>query len=277
MKALLLVLLVMTLYLIFYSVDRIKPVTWPVHSTPSQIPRVIFRTIGNLAVNDRMHYYCHQKWVELNPTYLIVWYTNEQCDRFMKKFDEQFSGVLHAYNSLLPGAFKADLWRLCILYKFGGVYVDAFATPFKSMDEILKNTAPFVTGLDPNFCGGGIHNGFIATTKGHPFIRQCILDIIDNVKTKNYGDNCLDVTGPSRMRKSMGKVLGIDFKPTKGLNTYSIPFYLFELQFGPRQYLLKNGMKILSKKYSIFSYFYEKIVRFKTTYAFMWKNRQVFR
>ena len=32
--------------------------------------------------------------------------------------------VLLAYDTLIPAAFKADLWRYCILYKKGGIYVD---------------------------------------------------------------------------------------------------------------------------------------------------------
>jgi len=33
--------------------------------------------------------------------------------------------VLMAYDRLIPTAFKADLWRYCVLYKYGGVYLDA--------------------------------------------------------------------------------------------------------------------------------------------------------
>jgi len=32
--------------------------------------------------------------------------------------------VLYAYDLLIPSAFRADLWRYCILYMFGGVYMD---------------------------------------------------------------------------------------------------------------------------------------------------------
>ena len=32
--------------------------------------------------------------------------------------------VVYAYDELIPSAFRADLWRYCILYMFGGVYMD---------------------------------------------------------------------------------------------------------------------------------------------------------
>ena len=34
------------------------------------------------------------------------------------------SEVLWAYDKLIPGAYKADLWRYCVLYINGGIYVD---------------------------------------------------------------------------------------------------------------------------------------------------------
>ena len=32
--------------------------------------------------------------------------------------------VLNAYDSLIPGAYKADLFRYLVLYREGGVYLD---------------------------------------------------------------------------------------------------------------------------------------------------------
>ena len=44
------------------------------------------------------------------------------CREFIKNnFDLD---ILNAYDILKPGAFKADLWRCCILYIYGGIYLD---------------------------------------------------------------------------------------------------------------------------------------------------------
>ena len=43
-----------------------------------------------------------------NPEFNVYVYDDEDCRKFLREhFD---STVLDAYNSLIPGAYKADLW-----------------------------------------------------------------------------------------------------------------------------------------------------------------------
>ena len=49
-------------------------------------------------------------------------YDDDDCRLFIK---EHFStDVLNAYDRLIPYAYKADLWRYCVLYIYGGIYLD---------------------------------------------------------------------------------------------------------------------------------------------------------
>ena len=102
----------------------------------NNVPKIIFRTHKSSLISRSMYEECHQKWAELNPEFSIVWYTNGDCDRFMERMGER---VLKAYRKIKPGAFKADLWRACVLYRYGGVYVDSYCTPFVGVEEMLKN------------------------------------------------------------------------------------------------------------------------------------------
>jgi mannosyltransferase OCH1-like enzyme len=57
-----------------------------------------------------------------NPEFKYYLYDDYDCREFIKKnFDKD---VLNAFDTLIPGAYKADLWRYCILYKNGGIYLD---------------------------------------------------------------------------------------------------------------------------------------------------------
>ena len=60
---------------------------------------------------------------KINP--LFTHYVFSDNDR--RLFIEQHfdTTVLHAYDSLIPGAYKADLWRYCVLYINGGIYLDS--------------------------------------------------------------------------------------------------------------------------------------------------------
>ena len=59
------------------------------------------------------------------------------------------TSVLWAYNLINPelGAAKADIWRMAVLWKYGGVYIDADATVNQNF-----NKATFLFPLSYYFC-----------------------------------------------------------------------------------------------------------------------------
>jgi mannosyltransferase OCH1-like enzyme len=244
------------------------------------IPLIIYKTYPYRYINRIFYKYCHEKWLLLNPDCTISWYNDNQCEKFMKEFD---SKVYTCYKKLKPGSFKADLWRLCILYKYGGIYCDSYTTPFKSIKYIIDNSeykkcgsSIFISVLDA--FDNGIHNGFIIATQGHPFLLQGIKDIVYNVENNYYTDHMLGVTGPRCLEKSIQNVLQSKIKNKKGLNGINskYPFYLLEFSFGPYQYIKQNNVKVLSKQYSFLHWLYNKFYQKKTTYEYMWKNGDIF-
>ena len=56
--------------------------------------------------------------------------------------------VLYAFESLNPGAFKADLFRLCVLFIEGGVYVDVDVMASSKLDTIIQPDIGFMSPLD---------------------------------------------------------------------------------------------------------------------------------
>ena len=59
---------------------------------------------------------------EQNPEFKYYLYDDDMCKEFIKdNFDDE---ILYTFNKLKPGAYKADLWRYCILYIKGGIYLD---------------------------------------------------------------------------------------------------------------------------------------------------------
>lgn len=49
-------------------------------------------------------------------------YDNDACEKFMK---ELMPDVYPAYSKLSMGVMRADIWRYCIIYYYGGIYADA--------------------------------------------------------------------------------------------------------------------------------------------------------
>jgi mannosyltransferase OCH1-like enzyme len=63
-----------------------------------------------------------KSWLKHTKEFNYVFYNNEMCDEFIKNnFDEN---VYKAYSMLPIDVMKADLWRYCIIYKYGGIYSD---------------------------------------------------------------------------------------------------------------------------------------------------------
>jgi len=68
-------------------------------------------------------------WRRFVPEFGYYFYTNEMCDEFMRTdMVEEFGDVIYeVYNRLPLPVMKADLWRYCVIYKYGGIYADADA------------------------------------------------------------------------------------------------------------------------------------------------------
>jgi mannosyltransferase OCH1-like enzyme len=83
-----------------------------------------------------------QKWLDLNPNYTLELYDDERCQEFLIK--EYSPDHLELFNFIKDGPIKADFWRLCILYKYGGVYADADIVPLVPLTEYINTNIKFV-------------------------------------------------------------------------------------------------------------------------------------
>lgn len=136
-----------------------------------------------------------------NPEFKHFLFDDNDCRNFIKKHFRK--EVLTAYDSLIPGAFKADLWRYCVLFIVGGIYIDIkfkMTNGFKLIN-LIKNEH-FVLDADKT----GVYNAFMVCKPGNKLLLEAINMIVQNVKNKFYGDGFLDPTGP----KLLAKVISIN-------------------------------------------------------------------
>jgi len=139
-----------------------------------------------------------------NPRFKHRLYDDNDCREFIKKYFKP--SVVEAYDTLIPGAYKADLFRLCILFIKGGIYMDiklACINGFSLMELIETGQNHFV--LDRPSCINGIYNALIVSTKNNMFLYKCIKQLVKNVRTRFYGNTALAPTGPEMMYDVMIK------------------------------------------------------------------------
>ena len=90
----------------------------------SNIPKNIFQTHKSFQyIKSKPHISnAVSSWIKHSKEFNYYFYNNNLCDNFMI---ENFSGKIYeAYKKLPLGVMKADLWRYCIIYRFGGIYAD---------------------------------------------------------------------------------------------------------------------------------------------------------
>lgn len=170
--------------------------------TNQKIPRVIYQTFEGYDVPEGM-YKSIKSWLDLNPDYEHYFFSEtDRVDFIQKHFSPK---VLDSYLKLLPGAFRADLWRCCVLFIKGGVYVDADMICLNGLSELIEDVDTFITCRDDPMSKKYLANGFIASEPKHPFLKKQIDNIVDNVqnlRVRYY----LDITGPGLLGKSVNEM-----------------------------------------------------------------------
>lgn len=194
---------------------------------PTVVPLVIYQTWGTKTLPPKMKE-CVEKLKKDNPQFEHHLYDDAACREFIKANFKQ--DVLDTFDQLVPGAYKADLWRYCILYKLGGIYLDIkfqcapgfsllemtndmdtlvldranASTPTLPLKQELElyNSPDLYRALQPITDNTwenrqiGLYNAVMATAPKNPVLYECIQQIVLNVKKRYYGRNPLYPTGP---------------------------------------------------------------------------------
>lgn len=128
-----------------------------------------------------------------NPEFTFHLYDDAECRQFIQTHFRP--EVVDAFDKLIPGAYKADLWRLCILYINGGYYMDIKLEPVGKFKLIELSEGEHLVLDRPNLTKH-IYNAFMICKAKHPFLLKCINCIVHNTETEYYGSSCLSPTGP---------------------------------------------------------------------------------
>jgi hypothetical protein len=132
----------------------------------------------------------------MNPRFKYQLFDDNDCHDFIR--DNFDVSVLNAFNKLIPGAYKADLWRYCVLYKLGGIYLDIKYIPANGFRFInLTESEHWVLDVDDN----GIYNALLVCKAGNSILLSAINKIVEHTQSNFYGSNCLEPTGPKLLAK----------------------------------------------------------------------------
>ena len=178
------IIIVFLVVIYYYRTNILRPTT--------VIPLQIFQTWYTKDLPPYMRK-CVDTLKSQNPEFKHFLYDDDECREYIaKNYD---ADVLSAFDQLIPGAYKADLWRYCVLYKEGGIYLDIkyrCSAGFKLIE--LTDDEYFVK--DREWTYRGVYNAFMVCKPGNPILKLAIDRVVNNVDMRYYGVTALAPTGP---------------------------------------------------------------------------------
>ena len=192
-----------------------------------------------------------------NPEFNFQLYDEHDCIDFIKNnFKED---VVNAYKKLIPASYKSDLWRYCILYIYGGIYVDIKYNCSNGFKFIaLTENEDWVQDFDKNY----VYTALLISKPGNIILKKCIDKIVYNCKKEYYGKNSLWPTGPG--------LLGSYFKQNIKNNMNYYHLHIFNNITLGVIVCRKTNTVILS------SYSRYRKEQSKTHYSILWRQRKIY-
>jgi len=168
------------------------------------------------------------------------------------------SKVLTAFDSIIPFAFKSDLWRYCILYKYGGIYLDMKYECTNGFRFSQLDTTQEYYVFDVN--RESIYNGFMVAKPNNRIFLHTINQIVKYTRERFYGENDLTVTGPGLLGQMFPDEIKLNIRLQHQCLNYN-------------KYILQNGIPLLK----VYHRYYEERKKFQSrTYYDYWICREMY-
>lgn len=137
------------------------------------VPKQIMQTYKSL---DKVPEFVIKNIKKDNPDWKYIFYSDEDAEKFLE--EEYPPPILEKFKSFSRGAHKADLFRLCWLYKNGGVYVDIDTHLLKPVNDIIGENDLIIPITLVSKKRTRLLNCFMVSKKGDPLILKCIYSIM---------------------------------------------------------------------------------------------------
>jgi len=166
-----------------------------------KIHQILINSQNTLPKLPKYIQFCQSQIKKLYPNSEYHLYSGQEIECILKK---NFSNdIITSYYSFKPYAYKADLARYCILYLYGGLYIDLSLLCLSSL--ILDDTNFFAFRDLPEYSDPwwAITNAIIYTKPRSNVMKTAIDVMVHHCKTQFYGTSAIDVGGPTVLGKAV--------------------------------------------------------------------------
>jgi mannosyltransferase OCH1-like enzyme len=158
----------------------------------SLIPRTMHHIwIGPRSLPEEFAGY-RRAWAELHPTWEHRVWTNANTPLPGMVNQDAWDRAEEVVTGSVE-QFRSDLLRYEILYRFGGVYVDADMEPRQPLDQLLEGVGCFAAWETE---GVWINNAVMGAQAYHPFIGDLVRGLAANIEGRRQGWRPNRLSGP---------------------------------------------------------------------------------
>lgn len=154
----------------------------------------------------KFHNICYEQIKNLYPNEEYHLYSGEELEKIIQNnFDDD---VFTAYKKLKPYACKADLARLCLLYLYGGLYIDLnlyFINTIPDLDKLEFFAFRDLSKMSKQ--SWAVQNGIMYSLPKSKVTKNGIDLIVKNCKEEYYGVQCVDVSATTVLGIAITKSL----------------------------------------------------------------------
>ena len=145
--------------------------------------------------------FCQSQIKNLYPNEEYHLYSGKEIENIIENnFPKEILKVYHSFN---PYAYRADLARYCLLYLYGGLYIDLSILCLNSLKLNDKNFFAFRDLSEFSDPWWAITNAIIYSKPKSNIIKTAIDLMVYHCKTKFYGTSAIDVGGPTVLGKAI--------------------------------------------------------------------------
>jgi len=210
-------------------------------------------------------FYSVQSILANAPDYEYCFYDDQKAKKFIDNEYEKVVGI--AYDSLIPGAYKADLFRYCWLYVNGGIYFDCKMILFINLHSLVaRSNELYVKDLPKNYC----YNAMMICRKSNEVMRLAINQTVKNTIKCDKTKDTLSLTGPGLLGDVIDSVYNKDspykycyFKKNPNNN-----FFIARIND-------QDGKTVVICTYN--GYYKEDNYQHTNHYGKLWENNTVFK
>lgn len=172
-----------------YKIPKYSPARTQIKHQ-GEIPYNIWQTNYSNSVTLPVYInYLFNRW--LTSEFEYKYSSDEDIDKFVM---DNYSGeIADAFARLQVGAARSDFWRILVLLKYGGIYLDIDSNfilpPISYLPDCKKEM--FLLMRDNT-----ITNYFIASAPNNPTLWKIANKIVENIK-ENKLKSVFDMTGPT--------------------------------------------------------------------------------